>query len=229
LKASPQVENFSRRLVRNYDEIQWYIFPVTYAHLKRAMDVILASLALLIVSPFLLLIAAAVRLRLGSPIIFRQTRPGLDGRPFTLHKFRTMRTATGRDGKPLPDAARLAPLGRFLRAGSLDELPELVNVVRGDMSLVGPRPLLLEYLPLYSAEQQRRHAVRPGLTGWAQVNGRNALTWPEKFALDIYYVDHLSLALDCRILLRTVVHVWRRDGISQDGHVTMEAFRGNSH
>ena len=202
---------------------------MTYASVKRAMDVILASLALLILSPFLLLIAAAVRLRLGSPIIFRQTRPGLDGRPFTLLKFRTMRIATGRDGKPLPDAARLDPLGRFLRAGSLDELPELVNVVRGDMSLVGPRPLLLEYLPLYSAEQQRRHAVRPGLTGWAQVNGRNALTWPEKFALDIYYVDHLSLPLDCRILLRTVVHVWRRDGISQDGHVTMEAFRGNSH
>ena len=197
--------------------------------MKRAMDVVLSSLALLVLSPFLLIIAAAVRLRLGSPVIFRQTRPGLNGRPFTLLKFRTMRDTTGCDGQPLPDAVRLTHLGSFLRAASLDELPGLVNVVRGDMSLVGPRPLLMEYLPLYSAEQQRRHAVRPGITGWAQVNGRNALTWPEKFALDVYYVDNLSLALDCRILVRTFGHVWRREGISQNGHATMEAFRGNAH
>ncbi|HWG52049.1 MAG TPA: sugar transferase [Gemmatimonadaceae bacterium] len=202
---------------------------MTYASMKRAMDVVLSSLALLVLSPFLLIIAAAVRLRLGSPVIFRQTRPGLNGRPFTLLKFRTMRDTTGRDGQPLPDAVRLTHLGSFLRAASLDELPGLVNVVRGDMSLVGPRPLLMEYLPLYSAEQQRRHAVRPGITGWAQVNGRNALTWPEKFALDVYYVDNLSLALDCRILVRTFGHVWRREGISQNGHATMEAFRGNAH
>jgi len=197
--------------------------------MKRAIDVVLASLALLCLSPFLLLIAAAVRWRLGSPVIFRQIRPCLHGRPFTLFKFRTMRNATGPDGAPLPDAARLTPLGRLLRAASLDELPELVNVVRGDMSLVGPRPLLMEYLPLYSAEQQRRHAVRPGITGWAQVNGRNALTWPEKFTLDVYYVDHLSLPLDFRILVRTLGHVWRQDGIAHDGHVTMDAFRGNAH
>ena len=214
---------------RWHGEAQWYISRVTYALIKRAMDVIGASLALLILSPLLLAIAVAVRLRLGRPVIFRQTRPGRAGKPFTVLKFRTMRKALDRDGKALPDAARLTPLGRFLRAGSLDELPELVNVVRGDMSLVGPRPLLLEYLPLYSAEQQRRHAVRPGLTGWAQVNGRNALTWPEKFQLDVYYVDHVSLALDCKILLRTFVHVLRRDGISHDGHATMEAFRGNAH
>ena len=201
---------------------------MTYASIKRAMDVVLASLALLVLSPFLLIISASVRLRLGAPVIFRQTRPGLDGRPFTLFKFRTMRNATGRDGRPLSDAARLTRLGRFLRTASLDELPELVNVVRGDMSLVGPRPLLMEYLPLYSAEQRRRHTVRPGLTGWAQVNGRNALSWPEKFALDVYYVDHVSLSLDCWILLRTPGHVLRREGISQDGHATMETFRGNA-
>ena len=193
------------------------------------MDVVLASLALLLLSPLLLFIALAVRLSLGAPVIFRQTRPGLNGRPFTLLKFRTMRNAADRDGRQLPDAVRLTPLGRVLRAASLDELPGLVNVVRGDMSLVGPRPLLMEYLPLYSAEQQRRHAVRPGITGWAQVNGRNALSWPEKFALDVYYVDHVSLWLDVRILLRTLWHVLRREGISQDGHATMETFRGNAH
>jgi len=193
------------------------------------MDIVLASLALLVLSPFLLLIAAAVRLRLGSPVIFRQTRPGLDGKPFTLFKFRTMRNAADCDGDLLPDAVRLTSLGRVLRAASLDELPELANVLRGDMSLVGPRPLLMEYLPLYSTEQRRRHAVRPGITGWAQVNGRNALAWPDKFALDIYYVDHLSLLLDCRILLRTFGHVVRQEGIAHDGHVTMDAFRGNAH
>ena len=193
------------------------------------MDVVLASLALLLLSPLLLFVALAVRLSLGAPVIFRQTRPGLNGRPFTLLKFRTMRNAADRDGRQLPDAVRLTPLGRVLRAASLDELPGLVNVVRGDMSLVGPRPLLMEYLPLYSAEQQRRHAVRPGITGWAQVNGRNALSWPEKFALDVHYVDHVSLWLDVRILLRTLTHLWRREGISQDGHATMEVFRGNAH
>jgi lipopolysaccharide/colanic/teichoic acid biosynthesis glycosyltransferase len=192
------------------------------------MDAVLASLALLLLSPIMLLIAVAVRLRLGSPVIFRQTRPGLHGQPFTLFKFRTMREATDLDGRALPDAVRLTRLGRMLRAASLDELPELANVVRGEMSLVGPRPLLMEYLPLYSPEQQRRHEVRPGITGWAQVNGRNALTWPEKFDLDLYYVDNRSLALDCRILLRTIGHVARRRGISHDGHVTMTAFRGDA-
>lgn len=192
------------------------------------MDAVLASLALLFLSPIMLLIAVAVRLRLGNPVIFRQTRPGLHGQPFTLFKFRTMREATDLGGRALPDAVRLTRLGRVLRAASLDELPELVNVVRGDMSLVGPRPLLMEYLPLYSPEQQRRHEVRPGITGWAQVNGRNALTWPEKFDLDLYYVDNRSLALDCRILLRTIGHVARRRGISHDGHVTMTAFRGDA-
>jgi len=193
---------------------------------KRAFDVALTVPALIVLSPVFALVALAVRVSLGSPIIFRQQRPGKNERPFTLYKFRTMRDARDAQGTLLPDARRLTRLGAFLRATSLDELPELVNVLRGDMSLVGPRPLLMEYLPLYSPEQRRRHDVRPGVTGWAQVNGRNALTWREKFALDIEYVEHVSLGLDLRILILTIVSVARSEGISHSGHVTMQPFRG---
>ncbi len=194
---------------------------------KRLFDVCAAALGLLLLSPALLLTALAVRLRLGSPVLFRQRRPGRDGRPFTILKFRTMREANGADGSPRPDAERLDRFGRALRAASLDELPELVNVLRGEMSLVGPRPLLMEYLPLYSREQARRHEVRPGVTGWAQVRGRNALDWDEKFALDTWYVDHVGFGLDLRILLATVAAVCRRRGIGHAGHVSMPRFRGH--
>ncbi len=171
-------------------------------------------------------LALLVRLRLGSPVLFRQTRIGLGGRPFTLYKFRSMRDATGPDGRPLPDAERLTSFGRWLRSTSLDELPSLWNVLRGDMALVGPRPLLPEYLPLYNARQARRHEVRPGITGWAQVNGRNAVDWAERLEMDVWYVEHRSLRLDLRILWRTVGSVLRRDGISQKGEATMAAFKG---
>ena len=193
---------------------------------KPVLDIALAAPALVILSPVFAIVAIAVRANLGSPVIFRQQRPGKHGRPFTLYKFRTMRDARDAQGALLPDARRLTRLGALLRATSLDELPELINVLRGEMSLVGPRPLLMEYLPLYSPEQRRRHDVRPGVTGWAQVNGRNALTWPEKFALDVEYVDRVSLALDLRILLLTIVSVARSEGISHHGHVTMQPFRG---
>jgi len=192
---------------------------------KRGLDLALAAVGLVVLSPVLLAVAAGVAVAMGRPVFFRQQRPGRDGRPFTLVKFRTM--ARPRPGVPADDASRLTRLGRWLRATSLDELPELWHVVRGQMSLVGPRPLLMEYLPLYSAEQARRHEVRPGITGWAQVNGRNALSWPERLALDAWYVDHLSLALDLGILWRTVAQVLARRGISQAGHATMEPFRGN--
>jgi len=193
---------------------------------KRAMDLALTVPALIVLSPVFALVALAVRASLGSPVIFKQRRPGIHERPFTLYKFRTMRDARDAQGALLPDSRRLTRLGAFLRATSLDELPELVNVLRGDMSLVGPRPLLMEYLPLYSPEQRRRHDVRPGVTGLAQVNGRNALTWREKFALDIEYVDHVSVGLDLRILLLTIGSVVRSEGISHSGHVTMQPFRG---
>lgn len=193
---------------------------------KPVLDIGLAVPALVILSPVFAIVAIAVRANLGSPVIFRQQRPGKHGRPFTLYKFRTMRDARDAQGALLPDARRLTRLGALLRATSLDELPELINVLRGEMSLVGPRPLLMEYLPLYSPEQRRRHDVRPGVTGWAQVNGRNALTWREKFALDVEYVDRVSLALDLRILLLTIVSVVRSEGISHHGHVTMQPFRG---
>jgi len=175
----------------------------------------------------LLLLALVVRITLGGPVLFRQVRPGLHGRPFRMIKFRTMTDARDADGALLPDAQRLTPLGRFLRATSLDELPELWNVIRGDMSLVGPRPLLMEYLPLYSAEQARRHEVRPGVTGWAQVNGRNSLSWERRLEMDVWYVDHQSFWLDLRILVMTVGKVVRRDGISADGEATMPKFTGN--
>jgi len=195
---------------------------------KRAIDVLVAAAALAVLSPLLGAVAVGVRWRLGSPVLFRQVRPGLHGRPFEMVKFRTMTDARDAQGRPLPDAERLPPFGRFLRSTSLDELPELWNVLRGDMSLVGPRPLLMQYLPLYSREQARRHEVKPGITGWAQVNGRNALSWEEKFALDVWYVDHHTLRLDFQILWATLRHVLRREGINAAEHATMPAFTGAS-
>jgi len=195
--------------------------------MKRVFDFVAASLALLMLALPLLALAWLIRRKLGSPVLFRQVRPGLQGRPFTMVKFRTMTDERGPYGDLLPDAQRLTPFGRFLRASSLDELPELWNVLTGDMSLVGPRPLLMEYLPLYSPEQARRHEVRPGITGWAQVNGRNAISWDDKFALDVWYVDHRSLWLDVQILWRTVRKVLVRDGISAAGEATMPKFEGD--
>ncbi len=195
--------------------------------MKRLFDIVLAFLGLLLLGLPLLFLMWQVRRKLGSPVFFRQTRPGLHGRPFRMVKFRTMTDARGPDGELLPDAERLTAFGRFLRATSLDELPELWNVLRGDMSLVGPRPLLMEYLPLYSPEQARRHEVRPGVTGWAQVNGRNALGWDDKFRLDVWYVEHRSIWLDCRILWLTVKKVLVRDGISAAGEATMPRFTGS--
>lgn len=193
---------------------------------KRGLDVGIAVVGLLILSPILAGIAILVCRELGRPVLFRQVRPGLHGKPFTLYKFRTMRNAVDENGKGLPDGERLTRVGKRLRQTSLDELPQLWNVLRGDLSLVGPRPLLMEYLPLYSAEQARRHEMKPGITGWAQINGRNAISWEEKFAFDIWYVDHWSLALDMRILARTVVAVLRRHGISNAHSVTMPPFTG---
>lgn len=195
--------------------------------LKRLFDFAVAAALLLLLWPVLLLLALLIRWKMGPPALFRQERPGLGGRPFIVLKFRTMKDANGPDGQPLPDAERLTPLGEFVRRSSLDELPQLLNVLRGDMSLVGPRPLLMEYLPLYSARQARRHEVRPGITGWAQVNGRNALGWPEKLEMDAWYVENRSFLLDLKILLLTVKRVLARSGISQQGAATMEKFRGN--
>ncbi len=201
---------------------------MTYAeHGKRAIDLVLAGVALLAAAPFMMVVALSIRIRLGSPVVFVQMRPGLDGALFRMFKFRTMTSDTDRDGKLLPDERRLTPLGSWLRSTSIDELPELWNVVRGEMSLVGPRPLLPEYLPLYSPRQSMRHRVRPGITGWAQVNGRNELSWEEKFELDVWYVENLSLSLDLRIVARTVSHVFSRVGISEPGVATARAFRGS--
>lgn len=194
--------------------------------LKRLGDVVIAGAGLTVGAPILAAVALAVRVDLGSPVLFRQQRPGLRGRPFTLVKFRTMRDAVDAAGRPLSDQERLTPFGRLLRSTSLDELPELWNVLRGEMSLVGPRPLLTRYLPLYSTEQARRHEVRPGLTGWAQVSGRNALAWPERLAMDVWYVDNRSAWLDLRILCKTVVKVLSRDGVAEEGQVTMTPFAG---
>ena len=194
--------------------------------MKRVFDFILALCGVLVLALPLLILVWLVRSKLGSPIFFRQVRPGLHGQPFEMVKFRTMTSERGPDGQLLPDAVRLTPFGRFLRATSLDELPELWNVLKGDMSLVGPRPLLMEYLPLYTPEQTRRHEVRPGITGWAQVNGRNAISWADKFELDVWYVDHRSLWLDVQILWRTVRKVLVRDGISAAGEATMPKFTG---
>lgn len=195
--------------------------------IKRSFDVLVSFSALILVSPLLILLSVLIRIDLGRSILFVQDRPGLNGRLFPLIKFRTMVDARDDQGQSLPDSVRLTPFGKWLRASSLDELPELWNVLRGDMSLVGPRPLLVQYLPLYSIEQARRHDVRPGITGWAQVNGRNALTWNEKFALDIWYVDNQSFRLDIGILVRTMVKVLAREGISADGEATMPPFEGN--
>ncbi|MCL5043062.1 MAG: sugar transferase [Gammaproteobacteria bacterium] len=195
--------------------------------IKRLIDVLASLFGLLLLSPLLVTVAVLVRIQMGSPVLFRQVRPGLNGKPFQMVKFRTMLNATDKSGNPLPDDQRLTRLGAFLRSTSLDELPELWNVLKGDMSLVGPRPLLMEYLPLYSAEQARRHEVRPGVTGWAQVNGRNAISWEEKFKLDVWYVDNQSLWLDIKILFLTVKKVLVREGISADGEATMSRFTGN--
>ena len=195
--------------------------------MKRIFDVSLILLSLPLLLPLLIAASTLVRLKLGAPVFFTQTRSGLHGRPFQMIKFRTMTNALDDHGMLLPDAERLTPFGRFMRSSSLDELPELWNVFKGNMSLVGPRPLLMEYLPLYSLEQSRRHKVRPGITGWAQVNGRNAISWDEKFILDVWYVDHQSFWLDLKILLLTVWNVLVRRGISADGHVSAPPFKGN--
>lgn len=195
--------------------------------LKRLLDVTGAATGLLLLSPVVLTVAYLVRTRLGSPVLFQQVRPGLHGKPFRMYKFRTMTDARDAAGNLLPDAERLTAFGKWLRASSLDELPELINVLRGEMSLVGPRPLLMEYLPLYSPEQARRHEVRPGITGWAQINGRNAIAWDDKFALDVWYVDHQGVWLDVRILALTVWRVLRREGISAAGEATMPKFTGS--
>ena len=194
--------------------------------LKRAFDIAASTSALIVLSPVLAITAYKVKKELGSPVLFRQTRPGLHGKPFEMIKFRTMKDATDKEGNALPDSERLTDFGKKLRASSLDELPELWNVLKGDMSLVGPRPLLMEYLPLYSAEQAKRHNVRPGVTGYAQVNGRNSLSWEDKFKLDTWYVEHQSLWLDMKILLKTVKKVIIKDGISAEGEATMTKFTG---
>ena len=194
---------------------------------KRLFDIAASGAGVVAISPVLIGAALGVRCKLGSPVLFTQTRPGLGGEPFRIYKFRTMTDERGPDGELLPDEARLTKFGQFLRSSSIDELPELFNVLKGDMSLVGPRPLLMRYLPLYNEEQARRHEVRPGITGWAQVNGRNDITWDEKFELDVWYVDNQSLLLDAKILMKTILKVISRDGISREGHVTAPYFTGN--
>jgi sugar transferase EpsL len=203
------------------------LFPPGYPVSKRIFDLLSVTLALVILSPFILLTALSVRIFLGTPILFRQQRPGYKGKPFFIYKFRTMTNASDSAGNLLPDSERLTRLGRFLRTLSLDELPELFNILRGEMSLVGPRPLLMEYLERYSPEQMRRHDVYPGLTGWAQVNGRNTITWQDKFQYDVWYVDNWSFWLDIRIILITLWKVLKREGISQEGQATTEYFMGN--
>ncbi|WP_439560487.1 sugar transferase [Roseinatronobacter sp.] len=194
--------------------------------MKRLMDILGAGFGLILLSPVLIVVAVLIRRQMGAPVFFCQTRPGLHGKPFTMIKFRSMRDAVDAQGRALPDAERLTRLGRFLRSSSLDELPEVWNVLKGDMSLVGPRPLLMEYLPLYSPEQARRHEVRPGVTGWAQVNGRNAISWDQKFALDVWYVDNRNLWLDLKIIWLTIRKVVTREGISAAGDATMPRFTG---
>ena len=195
--------------------------------IKRAIDILGSSLGGLLISPILIIIAILIRVKLGSPIFFTQDRVGKDGKIFKIVKFRTMLEAYDKFGEPLSDKERVTSFGNFLRSTSLDELPELINVLKGDMSLVGPRPLLVEYIDLYSKEQFRRHEVRPGMTGWAQVNGRNNLNWDEKFKMDVEYVDNVNLLLDIKILFLTIFKVLKRDGISKDGHLTMDKFKGN--
>jgi lipopolysaccharide/colanic/teichoic acid biosynthesis glycosyltransferase len=196
--------------------------------IKRWFDIVLSAVGLLLLLPVIMVVAWVAHRHLGSPVLFRQVRPGLGGKPFQLVKFRTMLDARDANGELLADAERMTAFGRFLRASSLDELPELWNVLKGDMSLVGPRPLLMEYLPLFSPEQARRHEVRPGITGWAQINGRNALAWEDRFKLDVWYVDNRTLLLDLRILALTLWKVFRREGISGEGEVTMSRFSGSA-
>lgn len=196
--------------------------------MKRAMDIFVSLFLLIVLAPLMIVLALAVRLRLGAPVFYSQVRPGLHGSLLRMYKFRTMTNEKNERGELLPDAQRLSRFGRFLRASSLDELPALWNVLKGEMSLVGPRPLLVEYLPLYSAEQNRRHEVRPGVTGWAQVNGRNRLSWQKKFELDVWYVDNQSFIVDIKILVMTLVRVFQRRDISHEGHATMEKFKGNN-
>lgn len=203
------------------------LWPKGIPLVKRLFDLLLTVPILLILAPFILIVWILVAWQHGRPVIFRQRRPGYKGEHFTIYKFRTMRDLRDDQGEPLPDEKRLTKFGRFLRKWSLDETPEFINVLRGEMSLVGPRPLLIEYLPLYNQKQARRHDVLPGITGWAQIHGRNAVTWQEKFALDVWYVDHWSLWLDIKILFLTVIKVLRREGISQPGQATAELFKGN--
>ncbi|MEX5444654.1 sugar transferase [Acinetobacter schindleri] len=195
--------------------------------IKRILDITIALTALILLSPVYLIVAHKVKKNLGSPVLFRQVRPGLHGKPFEMIKFRTMKDALDTDGNPLPDSERLTPFGKMLRATSLDEMPELWNVIKGDMSIVGPRPLLMEYLPLYNAEQAKRHNVRPGITGYAQVNGRNAISWEKKFELDTWYVENQSLWLDFKIMLKTIKKVIAKDDISAEGEATMTKFTGS--
>ncbi len=197
--------------------------------LKRLLDIVIASSALVLLSPVYALVAYKVKKNLGSPVLFRQVRPGLHGKPFEMIKFRSMKDALDTAGNPLPDSERLTPFGKMLRATSLDEMPELWNVIKGDMSIVGPRPLLMEYLPLYNSEQAKRHEVRPGITGYAQVNGRNAISWEKKFELDTWYVNNHSLWLDFKIMLKTVKKVLAKDDISAEGDVTMHKFTGSKY
>ncbi len=194
--------------------------------IKRILDITIASTALILLSPVYLIVAHKVKKNLGSPVLFRQVRPGLHGKPFEMIKFRTMKDALDAEGNPLPDSERLTPFGKMLRATSLDEMPELWNVIKGDMSIVGPRPLLMEYLPLYNSEQAKRHNVRPGITGYAQVNGRNAISWEKKFELDTWYVENQSLWLDFKIMLKTIKKVIAKDDISAEGEATMSKFTG---
>lgn len=196
--------------------------------LKRLLDIVIASSALVLLSPVYALVAYKVKKNLGSPVLFRQVRPGLHGKPFEMIKFRSMKDALDTAGNPLPDSERLTPFGKMLRATSLDEMPELWNVIKGDMSIVGPRPLLMEYLPLYNSEQAKRHNVRPGITGYAQVNGRNAISWEKKFELDTWYVENRSLWLDFKIMLKTVQKVLSKDDISAEGEATISKFTGTS-
>lgn len=196
--------------------------------MKRMMDITGSLIGLVLLAPIIAILCVIIRGRLGAPVLFRQIRPGLHGKPFQMIKFRSMRDATHADGTPLPDAERMTPMGAKLRSTSLDELPELWNVLKGDMSLVGPRPLLMEYLPLYSTRQARRHDVRPGITGWAQINGRNAVSWPEKLELDVWYVENRSLWLDMKIIAQTVFKVIRRSDIAAYGEATMPKFKGET-
>ncbi|MCD9486616.1 sugar transferase [Photobacterium iliopiscarium] len=196
--------------------------------MKRIFDILVSIFSLILLSPVIAITAYFIHKKLGSPVLFRQVRPGLNGKPFEMIKFRTMKDAVDKNGQSLPDSERLTPFGIKLRATSLDELPELWNVLKGEMSLVGPRPLLMEYLSLYNQEQNRRHDVRPGVTGWAQINGRNAISWQDKFKLDVWYVDHQSLWLDIKIIFLTIKKVLVKEGISADEHVTMPEFTGNN-